>query len=68
MEKFIKALKQDRAYEYISNYYNNYTKEELKNIILELLYGIFTNDTDYMQTYENIVEEIKERYINDEEE
>ena len=68
MEKFIKALEEDKAYDYISNYYNNYTKEELKDIILELLYGIYTNDTDYMQTYSNIVEEIKERYIDDVEE
>lgn len=64
MEKFIKALEQDKAYDYIANNYYNYTKDELKDIILELLYGIYTNDTNYMQTYESIVEEIKERYID----
>ena len=64
MEKFIKALEQDKAYDYIANNYCNYTQDELKDIILELLYGIYTNDTNYMQTYESIIEEIKERYID----
>lgn len=45
MKEFIEVLKNspDGAYDFISNNYYNMSKEELKDIIKELLYAMYDN-------------------------
>ena len=45
MKEFIEVLKNnpDHAYDYISNNYYKFSKDELKDIIKELLFSIHTN-------------------------
>ena len=42
LEEFLQSTVSDKSYDYIANNYYNFTKEELKDIILELLYAIHT--------------------------
>lgn len=45
MKEFIDVLKNnpDGAYDFICNNYYNMSKEELKNVIKELLYAVYDN-------------------------
>lgn len=45
MKEFIEVLKNnpDKAYDYICNNYYKFSKDELKDIIKELLYSIYDN-------------------------
>ena len=57
---FIEALKNGKGYDFIANHYYEFTKEELKDIALELAYGIYKN----MPASEvlEIAEELEERW------
>lgn len=48
MKEFIDVLKSNPngAYDYICNNYHEMSKEELKNIVKELLYAVYDNVTD----------------------
>jgi hypothetical protein len=52
-KKFLKALKDGNGYDFIANNYFTFTKEELKDIILELLFNTNVDDT---------IEELKQRW------
>jgi hypothetical protein len=52
-KKFLKALKNGNGYDFIANNYFTFTKEELKDIILELLFNTNVDDT---------IEELKQRW------
>lgn len=41
-EEFLKSMVQDKSYDWIANNYTRLTKEELKDVVLELLYAIHT--------------------------
>lgn len=58
MEDLIKAIKEEREYDFIANNYLKYSKEELKNILLEFIYARYE---DYSK--DEIIENIKERYM-----
>lgn len=45
---FIDALENRKGYDYIAQRYTEYTKEELKDIILEALYQLPASRVDYM--------------------
>ena len=62
MDEFINALKEDRGYDYIANNAHNFSKEELKRIILELLYELI-NET-HKPNIENAIEELEEFYAD----
>ena len=40
LQGFLNALSDNTAYDYIANHYTQFTKEELKDVILELLYPL----------------------------
>ena len=42
LDEFLESMVKDKSYDYIANNYMNFRKEELKDIILELLYAIHT--------------------------
>lgn len=44
-KKFLKALKDGNGYDFIANNYFTFTKEELKDIILELLFNTNVDET-----------------------
>ncbi len=52
-KKFLKALKNGNGYDFIANNYFTFTKEELKDIILELLFNTNIDET---------IEELKQRW------
>lgn len=58
MDEFINALREDMGYGYIANNAHHFSKEELKRIILELLYEL-TNET-HKPNIENVIEELEE--------
>ena len=66
---FLEALKDDTAYDYIANHYMEYTQTELKDIVLELLYGIHTEENRgniTNSTRSGIAEELADRWSIDE--
>ena len=65
MEEMIRILREDcdSAYDYISNYYNDFSKEELANIAKELLYSIHTNAMSIEDDILNdVADELTDRY------
>lgn len=40
LQEFLNSLSDNMAYDYIANHYYEFTKDELKDIILECLYPI----------------------------
>lgn len=58
VDEFINALREDMGYGYIANNAHNFSKEELKRIILELLYEL-TNES-HKPNIENVIEELEE--------
>lgn len=67
MKEFIKVLKENpnHAYDYICNNYYKFSKEELKDIIKELLYGIYDNPVaklEHDEILSSVAEELKEVY------
>jgi hypothetical protein len=62
MDEFINALREDMGYDYIANNAHKFSKEELKRIILELLYEL-TNET-HKPNIENAIEELEEFFAD----
>lgn len=60
IDEFINALKEDMGYGYIANNAHRFTKEELKRIILELLYEL-TNES-HKPRIENVIEELEDYF------
>lgn len=53
----------DSAYGYISNYYNDFSKEELADIVKELLYSIHTNAMSIKDDILNdVADELTDKY------
>ena len=74
MEQFIDCLRNnpDHAFDFIANEYYKFSKDELKDICKELLYGIYhaesrgyiTND-DSKVIYDNAADELHESYCEE---
>ena len=62
VDEFINALREDMGYDYIANNAQNFSKEELKRIILELLYEL-TNES-HKPNIENVIEELEEFFAD----
>ena len=71
MMEFIEILKTnpDHAYDFICNEAWNFSKDELKDIVKELLYGFykarenhFITKTEELEIFESISEELEEFY------
>lgn len=62
IDEFINALREDMGYDYIANNAHKFSKEELKRIILELLYEL-TNET-HKPNIENAIEELEEFFAD----
>ena len=66
MKSFIKELENNPngAYDYICNNYYKFNKEELKDIIKELLYAVYDNMTEkeHNDIMSKVAEELKEAY------
>ena len=67
MKEFIKVLKENpsHAYDYICNNYHKFSKEELKDITKELLYGIYDNSIakiEHDTILSSVAEELKDIY------
>lgn len=64
VDEFINALREDEdmGYDYIANNAHKFSKEELKRIILELLYEL-TNET-HKPNIENAIEELEEFFAD----
>ena len=76
MEQFIDCLRNnpDHAFDFIANEYYKFSKDELKDICKELLYGIYYAESrghilksDSKVIYECVVEKLDESYSNNEE-
>lgn len=74
MEQFVDCLKEnpDHAFGFIANDYWKFTKDELKDICKELLYGIYHAESrgnilkdDSKVIYECTAEELEESYGED---
>lgn len=61
MDEFINALREDMGYDYIANNAHKFSKEELKRIILELLYELTET---HKPNIENVIEELEEFYAD----
>ena len=61
----IQAVKDDRLYDYIADNYYNWNKDDLKGILLEIIY--ITNDY-ILENEKEFIENIKERLCYEEEE
>lgn len=62
VDEFINALRENMGYGYIANNAHNFSKEELKRIILELLYEL-TNES-HKPNIENVIEELEEFFAD----
>ena len=67
LQAFLNALSDNTAYDYIANHYTQFTKDELKDVILELLYPLVKDGSnlamvDREKTRLGIKEELEERW------
>lgn len=71
MEQFVDCLRNnpDHAFDFIANEYYKFSKEELKDICKELLYGIYyaesrgyIMESDSKAIYDNAADELNELY------
>lgn len=58
----IRNMEHDTDYDFIANNYWNMDKTDLKDIILELLYGIYENEKHGIDAKEEAIENLKERW------
>lgn len=56
-KKAITAIRENKGYDFIANHYYEFTKDELKDIILECLYVLDIDDI-----LDNIADELEERW------
>jgi hypothetical protein len=61
VDEFINALREDMGYDYIANNAHKFSKEELKRIILELLYELTET---HKPNIENAIEELEEFFAD----
>lgn len=57
LEKFLEALDEDKEFEFISNYYNEMNKFDLRTILLEY---IFMSRRVDKESSEAIIDEVRE--------
>lgn len=67
LQGFLNALSDNTAYDYIANHYYDFTKDELKDVILELLYPLVKDGSnlamvDREKTRLGIKEELEGRW------
>ena len=67
LQDFLNALSDNTAYDYIANHYTQFTKDELKDVILELLYPLVKDGpnmamVDREKTRLGIKEELEGRW------
>lgn len=58
-EKILQAIKEDTLYDCVANNYYQMSKEELKDLVLELAYHIYKNGTTM---YDAIWEDLIDRW------
>lgn len=63
IEGLINAIHEDTLYDYIADNYSNWRKEDLKDILLEILW--VTNDY-VLENEKELIENLKERLCYDE--
>lgn len=60
LKKVLDAIKQDLLYDFVARHYNELTKEELKDLVLELSYALYVHKLS-----DNVIlEELTERWEN----
>ena len=69
MKEFIEVLKNNPngAYDYISNNYFEMSKDELKDIVKELLYAVYDNVTEeeHDEILMDVATELEDFYLED---
>ena len=58
----IENLEKDTDYDFIANHYYKMDKDDLKDIILELLYGIYDNEKCGVDAKDVAIDGLKERW------
>ena len=61
-EEVIEAMKQDTDYDFIANNYYKMDSTDLKDILLELLYGLYMNDKYGLEVKDIAIDGLKERW------
>lgn len=62
-EEFIKALEKGIGYDFMANHYPNFSKSELKDIVLELLYELeVAHGCDRVPDIDNVIPELEDRW------
>lgn len=68
MKEFINILKNnpDSAYDFVSNNYYKMSKEELRDIVKELLYAVNDNVTqaEHNKILDDVAEELNDFYVD----
>lgn len=57
-EEILNAIQNNTIYDFVSNKYNQMTKEQLKNLLLEFIYSHYEDFSNA-----EIIESYKERYM-----
>lgn len=57
-EEILNAIQNNTIYDFVSNKYNQMTKEQLKNLLLEFIYSHYEDLSNA-----EIIENYKERYM-----
>lgn len=69
MKQFIEILRNDhdKAFDFIANNAWQFSKDELRNICKELVYGIYKSveDVDQDSLFENVADELFDWYSED---
>lgn len=60
--KFIEAVNNDTSYDFIANNYMNFSKEQLKDIIIELMYAIHIESNDEKTILDSALDELTDRW------
>lgn len=58
----IKNMEQDTDYDFIANNYYKMDNTDLKDILLELLYGLYMNDKYGLEAKDVAIDGLKERW------
>ena len=61
-KEVIEAMKQDTDYDFIANNYYKMDNTDLKDILLELLYGLYMNDKYGLEVKDTAIDGLKERW------